>query len=252
MSQSTTLPVDLPALPETDFSVFGSVEQIALSRIQKLTSTFLSRNWVTIPHVTHHDEADITELEILRKQLNEEKGVKITPLAFQIKALVETLKMFPLFNASLDALGQNLILKKYFHIGVAIDTPKGLLVAVIRDCDKKSAFELAEELAAVSLRAKSKGLPLADMQGGCMTISSLGGIGGTAFTPIINAPEVAILGVTKAQWKPYRGEQEAVDWRMMLPLDLSYDHRVINGVDGAQFLVCLAKLLREPQRLLDC
>jgi pyruvate dehydrogenase E2 component (dihydrolipoamide acetyltransferase) len=252
MSQSTTLPFDLPALPETDFSVFGSVEQIALSRIQKLTSTYLLRNWVTIPHVTHHDEADISELEALRKQLNLEKGVKVTPLAFQIKALVETLKSFPLFNASLDALGQNLILKKYFHIGVAIDTPKGLLVAVIRDCDKKTVLELAVELATVSQLAKSKGLPMADMQGGCMTISSLGGIGGTAFTPIINAPEVAILGVTKAQWKPHRGAQDGIDWRLMLPLDLSYDHRVINGADAAQFLVCLAQQLRQPTLLLDC
>lgn len=240
-----------PAVPEVDFAAFGEVEEVALGRIQKLTAGFLSRNWTSIPHVTHHDEADITELEALRKRLAAQDGMKITPLAFQLKALAQTLKVFPHFNASLDSRGERLILKKYFHIGIAVDTPKGLLVAVIRDCDRKSVTQLAAEVAEVSERARTKGLPLADMQGGCMTISALGGIGGTAFTPIINAPEVAILGVTKAQWKPRRGADDAIDWRLMLPLDLSYDHRVINGADAARFLLHLDALLRQPERLLE-
>lgn len=250
MSQVTGLQLNLPALPDVDHSLFGEVEAVPVSRIQKLTAAFLTRNWVTIPHVTHHDEADITALETLRKRLFEEEGVKVTPLAFQLRALAETLKQFPHFNASLDASGEHLVLKKYFHIGIAVDTPKGLLVAVIRDCDKKGARALAVEVAEVSARARSKGLPMADMQGGCMTISALGGVGGTAFTPIINAPEVAILGVTKAQWKPSRGRDDGIDWRLMLPLDLSYDHRVINGADAARFLNHFAGLLREPELLL--
>jgi pyruvate dehydrogenase E2 component (dihydrolipoamide acetyltransferase) len=238
-------------MQEVDFAAFGAIESVPVSRIQKLTATYLSRNWVTIPHVTHHDEADIGELEVLRKRISEESGVKITPLAFQIKALAHTLKAFPKFNASLDASGENLILKQYFHIGVAVDTPKGLLVAVIRDCDSKSLQELATEVTSVSERARSKGLPMSDMQGGCMTISALGGIGGTAFTPIINAPEVAILGVTKAQWKPMRGNDDGINWCLMLPLDLSYDHRVINGADAARFLLHFAQLLKNPEDLIE-
>ncbi|MCK8683334.1 2-oxo acid dehydrogenase subunit E2 [Pseudomonas umsongensis] len=251
MNQPTAVAVSFPPVQEVDFSVFGATERVPVARIQKLTATYLARNWVTIPHVTHHDEADISELEVLRKQVSEAGEVKITPLAFQIKALVETLKVFPHFNASLDASGENLILKQYFHIGIAVDTPKGLLVAVIRDCEKKSLPEIAVEVANVSQRARTKGLPLTDMQGGCMTISALGGIGGTAFTPIINAPEVAILGVTKAQWKPARGKDDGIDWRLMLPLDLSYDHRVINGADAARFLLHFAQLLKKPQILLE-
>lgn len=251
MSQTPGFQLDLPALPEVDFSVFGAVEAVPVSRIQKLTSAFLSRNWVSIPHVTHHDEADITELEVVRKKLGEDCGVKVTPLSFQMKALVAALQAFPHFNASLDARGEQLILKKYFHIGMAVDTPKGLLVAVIRDCDRKTVIELAREIAEVSQRARSKGLALAEMQGGCMTISALGGVGGTAFTPIINAPEMAILGVTRAEWKPRRGEGDAIDWRFTLPLDLSYDHRVINGADAARFLLHVAQSLRQPERLLE-
>lgn len=250
MNQPISVAVSFPPLQEVDFAAFGAIESVPVSRIQKLTATYLTRNWVTIPHVTHHDEADISELEVLRKRVSEDGGVKVTPLAFQIKALAQTLKAFPYFNASLDASGQNLILKHYFHIGVAVDTPKGLLVAVIRDCDSKSVQVLAAEVAAVSERARTKGLPMNDMQGGCMTISALGGIGGTAFTPIINAPEVAILGVTKAQWKPLRGKDDGIDWRLMLPLDLSYDHRVINGADAARFLLHFAQLLKRPEDLL--
>lgn len=250
MSQTAGFQLNLPAAPEVDFSAFGDVEAVPVSRIQKLTSAFLSRNWVSIPHVTHHDEADITELEKVRKALSESSGVKITPLAFQMKALVSALQAFPHFNASLDASGEQLILKKYFHIGMAVDTPKGLLVAVIRDCDQKSVVELAKEITEVSLRARNKGLALSEMQGGCMTISALGGVGGTAFTPIINAPEVAILGVTRADWKPFRGANDAIDWRFTLPLDLSYDHRVINGADAARFVLHVAHLLRQPLALL--
>ena len=251
MNHPTAVAVSFPPLQEVDFAAFGAIECVPVSRIQKLTATYLTRNWVTIPHVTHHDEADISELDILRKRISEEQGVKITPLAFQIKALANTLKVFPHFNASLDASGHNLILKQYFHIGVAVDTPKGLLVAVIRDCDTKSLQALAVEVATLSERARTKGLPMSDMQGGCMTISALGGIGGTAFTPIINAPEVAILGVTKAKWKPQRGHDDRIDWCLMLPLDLSYDHRVINGADAARFLLHFAQLLKKPEDLLD-
>jgi pyruvate dehydrogenase E2 component (dihydrolipoamide acetyltransferase) len=250
MSQTSGFQLDLPALPEVDFSAFGDIEAVPVNRIQKLTAAWLSRNWISIPHVTHHDEADITELETLRKRLATSEGIKLTPLAFQMKALVGALQAFPHFNASLDARGENLVLKKYFHIGMAVDTPRGLLVAVIRDCDRKSVVELAREIAETSERARSKGLPMADMQGGCMTISALGGVGGTAFTPIINAPEVAILGVTKAQWKPTRGEGDAIDWRLMLPLDLSYDHRVINGADAARFVLHVMKSLAHPELLL--
>jgi pyruvate dehydrogenase E2 component (dihydrolipoamide acetyltransferase) len=250
MNQSTVDAMSVPAMQEVDFSAFGPIESVPVSRIQKLTAIYLTRNWVTIPHVTHHDEADISELEVRRKRLSEESQVKVTPLAFQLKALAHTLKAFPHFNASLDASGQNLILKQYFHIGVAVDTPKGLLVAVIRDCDSKSVLMLAAELASVSERARTRGLPMSDMQGGCMTISALGAVGGCAFTPIINAPEVAILGVTKAQWKPTRGKDDGIDWRLMLPLDLSYDHRVINGADAARFLLHFSQLLKDPESLL--
>lgn len=239
-------------MPEIDYSQFGDIEMQALSRINKLTGKFLHRNWVTVPHVTQFDEADITELEKFRKQLNKEnekEGIRITVLAFLMKALVSALKEFPRFNSSLDHTGENLVLKKYINIGVAMDTPDGLVVPVIRDCDRKTLFELAAELVETSKRARDKKLSPADMSGGCITISSLGGIGGTAFTPIVNAPEVAILGVSRSSMKPvYNGED--FDARLMLPLSLSYDHRVIDGADGARFTSYLSRVLSDTRRLL--
>lgn len=234
----------LPPWPEFDYSEFGPIgEPVPLSRIQKLTASFLSRNWVTIPHVTHHDEADITGIERLRKQAGEAAGVKLTLTPYLMQGLAAMLAEYPQFNVSLDASGQTLIPKKYFHVGMAIDTPSGLLVGVLRDCDKKDAVTLARELDELATKARTKGLPMKDMVGGCITISSLGHIGGTAFTPIVNAPEVAILGVTRAQWKPRRAADDSIEWRLMLPLSLSYDHRVINGADAARFTAGLAKWL---------
>jgi pyruvate dehydrogenase E2 component (dihydrolipoamide acetyltransferase) len=238
---------DLPPWPEVDFAAFGAVERVALTRVQKLGAGFLARNWVTIPHVTHHDEADIGALEAARARLAAQRADrKMTPLAFIVKAAVKALRAHPRVNASLDPVAAQLVLKKYFHIGIAIDTPGGLLVGVIRDCDAKGLTEIADEIAALSQNAREKGLSLAQMSGGCFTISSLGGIGGTAFTPIINAPEVAILGVSKAQWKPTRGAGDAVQWLNMLPLSLSYDHRVLNGADAARFVRTLAEALADP------
>ena len=243
-------------MPEIDFSQFGDIETQPLTRINKLTGKFLHRNWVTVPHVTQFDEADITELENFRKQLNEEnqkEGVRVTVLAFLMKALVSALKEFPRFNSSLDHTGENLIMKQYVNIGVAMDTPDGLVVPVIRDCDRKSLIELAQELTETSQRARSKKLSPTDMQGGCISISSLGGIGGTVFTPIVNAPEVAILGVSRSAMKPVyinnKGGGEFVP-RLMLPLSLSYDHRVIDGADGARFTSYLSKVLSDTRRLL--
>jgi pyruvate dehydrogenase E2 component (dihydrolipoamide acetyltransferase) len=245
------------AMPEIDYSQFGEIETQALSRINKLTGKFLHRNWVTVPHVTQFDEADITELEKFRKQLNEENkkaGIRITVLAFLMKALVSALKEYPRFNSALDHTGENLILKKYVNIGVAMDTPDGLVVPVIRDCDRKSLIELGQELVETSKRARDKKLSPADMSGGCITISSLGGIGGTAFTPIVNAPEVAILGVSRSSMKPVYmknddGEHEFAA-RLILPLSLSYDHRVIDGADGARFTSYLSTVLSDTRRLL--
>jgi len=243
---------NLPPWPAIDFAAFGDVEVKPLSRIQGLTAGFLSRNWLTIPHVTHHDDADITALEALRKQLAEQspEQPKLSPLAFFAKALVSGLKAFAQFNASLDASGTNLVLKKYYHIGIAIDTPRGLVVGIVRDCDKKALTEIAAEITALSTKARGRGLPLSDMEGGCMSISSLGAIGGTGFTPIVNAPEVAILGITKAEWKPRRGPNDEIEWRLKAPLSLSYDHRVINGADAARFLRHLDEVLAAPQQLL--
>lgn len=241
---------DLPPWPAIDFSEFGETETMPVSRVQKLVGSFLSRNWVTIPHVTHNDEADVGALEAYRKSCNEAGGaVKLTALVFMIKAVVKALQAYPQFNASLDASGKNLIYKKYFHIGIAVDTKFGLLVPVLRDCDKKSVSELAAELATVSEKARTKGLSLPEMSGGCFSISSLGGIGGTSFTPIVNAPEVAILGLTKTQPKPFPGPVGEVLWRQMQPLSLSYDHRVINGADAARFTQHVAGLLADPQAL---
>ncbi len=239
-------------MPEIDFSQFGEIQTLPLTRINQLTGKFLHRNWVNIPHVTQFDEADITELENFRKQLNEEnkkEGTRITVLAFLMKALVSALKQYPRFNSSLDHTGENIILKKYVNIGVAMDTPAGLVVPVIRDCERKSLIELATELIETSQRARDKKLSPGDMQGGCISISSLGGIGGTAFTPIVNAPEVAILGVSRAQIKPVYQDGEFVP-RLMLPLSLSYDHRVIDGANGARFTAYLSKVLSDTRRLL--
>jgi len=234
--------------PQVDFAKFGAVESQPLSRIKKLSGANLARNWAMIPHVTQFDEADITEMEAFRKKLGEEnKDVKVTPLVFLIKAVVVALKKYPAFNASLD--GDNLVLKKYFHVGIAVDTPDGLVVPVLRDCDGKGLLELSAELAAISAKARDKKLGPADMQGGCFSISSLGGIGGTAFTPIINAPEVAILGVSKSQMKPVWNGSEFAP-RLMLPLSLSYDHRVIDGAAAARFSAYLAQVLGDLRRLL--
>lgn len=234
--------------PQVDFSKFGAIERQPLSRIQKLSGANLARNWAMIPHVTQFDEADITEMEAFRKKLGEEqKDVKVTPLVFLIKASVAALKKFPAFNASLD--GENLVLKNYFHIGIAVDTPDGLVVPVLRDCDKKGLLELSHELALISTKARDKKLTANDMQGGCFTISSLGGIGGTAFTPIINAPEVAILGVSKSQTRPIWNGTEFKP-KLMLPLSLSYDHRVIDGASAARFTAYLAQVLTDLRRLL--
>lgn len=238
----------LPSAPVVDFSQFGEIETKALSKIKKFTAINLHRNWVLIPHVTQCEEADITELEAFRKS-QAEQGNKITPLIFIMKAVVAALKQFPQFNASLDATGENLILKKYFHIGVAVDTPEGLVVPVIRDVDQKNLLELAKELSEVSQKARNKQLLPKDMQGSCFTISSLGGIGGTAFTPIVNMPDVAILGVSKSQIKPVYLNNQFVP-RLMLPLSLSYDHRVIDGAEGARFVVQLAKYLSDIRQLL--
>jgi len=239
------------AMPVVDFAKFGAIETRPLSRIKKLSGANLHRNWVTIPHITQFDEADITEMETFRKELNAEyskQGIKITPLAFMLKAVVVTLQKFPEFNASLDASGENLVLKQYFHIGVAVDTPDGLMVPVLRDADKKGIVQLAKELGEVSARAREKKITAAEMQGGCFSISSLGGIGGTAFTPIINAPELAILGVSKAVIKPMHQDDTFVA-KLMLPLSLSYDHRVIDGAAAARFIVFLSQVLADTRRL---
>ena len=238
-------------MPAVDFAKYGAIETKPLSRIKKISGANLHRNWVTIPHVTQFEEADISEMEAFRKELGLEyakESFKITPLAFMLKACAITLKHFPDFNASLDASGENLVLKKYIHIGVAVDTPDGLMVPVVRDVDQKGIVQLAKELGEISARARDKKITAADMQGGCFTISSLGGIGGTAFTPIINAPEVAILGVSRSSMKPVWQDGEFVP-RLMLPLSLSYDHRVIDGAAAARFTTYLAHVLSDMRRL---
>ncbi len=236
--------------PQIDFAKFGAIEEKPLSRIQKISGANLARNWAMIPHVTQHEDADITELEAFRKQLGaEHKDLKISPLVFQIKAVVAALKAFPQFNASLDASGEKLILKKYFHVGIAVDTPDGLVVPVIRDCDQKGLLDLAQDLATISKKAREKKLGPAEMSGGCFSISSLGGIGGTYFTPIVNAPEVAILGVSRSVMKPVWNGKEFAP-RLMLPLSLSYDHRVIDGALAARFVVYLSRQLADIRRLL--
>lgn len=242
------------AQPKVDFSKFGEVEEVALTRIQKISGPNLHRNWVTIPHVTQFDEADITEMEAFRKQENElqakkKDGVKITPLVFIMKAAAKALREFPVFNSSLSEDGEHLIMKKYVHIGIAVDTPNGLVVPVIRDVDTKGIYELSEELVEISTKARDGKLKATDMQGGCFSISSLGGIGGTAFTPIVNAPEVAILGVSRSEMKPQWNGSEFVP-RLMLPLSLSYDHRVIDGALAARFSVYLSAVLSDIRKLI--
>ena len=240
--------LDLIPWPKVDFAKFGEVERKPLSRIQKLSGANLARNWAMIPHVTQFEDADITEMEAFRKRLGEEnKDTKVTPLVFLIKAAVAGLKKFPAFNASLD--GDELVLKQYFNIGIAVDTPDGLVVPVIRDADRKGLLDLARELGEISAKARDKKLSSADMQGGCFSISSLGGIGGTAFTPIINAPEVAILGVSRSAMKPVWNGKEFAP-RLMLPLSLSYDHRVIDGAAAARFTSYLSQVLGDLRRLL--
>jgi len=240
--------------PKVDFAKFGEVEEVALTRIQKISGPNLHRNWVTIPHVTQFEEADITELEAFRKQQNvlaEKKklGVKITPLVFMMKAVADALKAYPVFNSSLSESGESLVMKKYYHIGIAVDTPGGLVVPVVRDVDQKGIFELSKELMEISVKARDGKLKAADMQGSCFTISSLGGIGGTAFTPIVNAPDVAILGVSKSEMKP-KWNGKDFDPRLMLPLSLSYDHRVIDGALAARFAVHLSSVLGDIRQML--
>jgi pyruvate dehydrogenase E2 component (dihydrolipoamide acetyltransferase) len=241
----------LPPMPQVDFAKFGPVTTQPLSRIRKLAGANLHRNWVAIPHVTQNDEADITELEEFRKiQVEEAKkqGIRFTILCFLLKAVVVALRQHPEFNASLSHDGESLVLKQYFHIGVAVDTPNGLVVPVIRDVDKKGLMELAKELGEVSARMRAGKIAPADLQGGCFSISSLGGLGGGHFTPIINAPEVAILGVGKSMTRPV-WSGKAFEPRMMLPLSVSYDHRVIDGAQGARFIAFLSSVLTDIRRL---
>lgn len=239
--------------PKVDFSKFGEVEEVQLSRIQRKSGPNLHRNWVTIPHVTQFDEADITELEAFRKSENEvakkqDLGFKITPLVFIMKACAKALRQFPTFNSSLSESGESLYMKKYVHIGIAVDTPNGLVVPVIRDVDQKGIYELSEELVDISAKARDGKLKATDMQGGCFSISSLGGIGGTAFTPIVNAPDVAILGVSRNEMKP-KWNGKDFEPRLTLPLSLSYDHRVIDGAEAARFTAYLSKVLGDIRKL---
>jgi pyruvate dehydrogenase E2 component (dihydrolipoamide acetyltransferase) len=259
VAQRTATPVreGLTALqllpwPALDFSKFGATELLPLSRIKKISGPNLARNWAMIPHVTQFDEADITDLEVFRKSSNEalaKTGVKVTMLAFVMKACIAALKQFPNFNSSLDADGANLILKKYYHLGFAADTPNGLVVPVLRNCDQKGIGALATETAELAAKAREGKLAPTEMQGASFTISSLGGVGGTAFTPIINAPEVAILGLSKSEIKPKWNGKEFTP-RLMLPLSLSYDHRVIDGAQAARFTTILAELLGDMRRVL--
>ncbi|KHJ50340.1 dihydrolipoamide acetyltransferase [Vreelandella venusta] len=242
----------IPAVPEVDFSQFGEVEEKPMGRLLKMGATNLHRSWLNVPHVTQFDEADITELEDFRKAMKAEaeaQGAKLTPLPFLVKACAFALRKYPQFNVSLKGDGDTLVWKKYVHIGIAVDTPDGLMVPVLRDADKKSLIEIAKEMAELGKKAQTKKLKRDEMTGGCFTISSLGSIGGTAFTPIVNAPEVAILGVSKAQMKPV-WDGSAFQPRLMMPLSLSYDHRAINGADAARFTAFLADVLTDIRRLL--
>jgi pyruvate dehydrogenase E2 component (dihydrolipoamide acetyltransferase) len=249
VSGFSTLP-----MPVIDFSQFGEIENKPLSRIKKLSGANLHRNWVTAPHVTQFDEADITDLEDFRKSMQadaEKRGVKLTMLAFLIKASVNALKAYPNFNSSLSPDGDSLILKNYFNIGFACDTPDGLVVPVVRDVQQKDVLDIARDLGELSTKARERKLKVEEMQGGCFTISSLGGIGGTMFTPIINCPEVAILGVSRSSMQPvYDPKTKAFEPRLMLPMSLSYDHRVVDGADGARFTSHMRMMLSDVRRLL--
>ena len=237
--------------PEIDFSQFGAIDRVKMSKIKRITAQNMTRSWLNVPHVTQFDHADITELEVFRKGLKaeaEQRGTKVTPLPFMLKACAMALLEYPQFNVSLDNDGEHIVEKHYVNIGVAVDTPSGLMVPVIRDVDKKSIWQLSEEVIAMGAKAKAKKLLPADMQGGCFTISSLGSIGGTAFTPIVNTPEVAILGVSKAEMQP-RWNGAEFEPRLMMPLSLSYDHRAVNGADAARFTQYLGKLLGDIRHL---
>jgi pyruvate dehydrogenase E2 component (dihydrolipoamide acetyltransferase) len=235
------------AATRPDFSEFGPTESTALTKIQQIGGRALARNWIEIPHVTHQDEADVTELELRRSEIGARSPPeKPSALAVYAKAVVAALAEFPKFNASLDVTRGELILKKYFHLGFAIDTPNGLVVGVVRDCDRKAAREIGREVSALAAKARARGLSYAEMSGGSFTISSLGANGGTGFSPIINAPEVAILGLSRVLDRPVRGPSGELLWRRMLPLSLSYDHRVINGADAAQFTTRLRELIADP------
>ena len=250
-SGSTAAGTGIPEMPEIDFSKFGPVEIQPLSRIKKKTGINLHRSWLNLPIVTHHDEADITELEYFRKSLKDEaakQGVRVTALAFLLKASAVAIHKHPNFNSSLTTDRENIVLKKYLHIGVAVDTPDGLVVPVIRDVEHKGLLELAKELGELGERARTKKLKSSDLQGGCFSISSLGGIGGTSFTPLVNAPEVAILGVTRSRMMPVWNGSEFLP-RLMLPLDLTYDHRVIDGAQAARFMVDLCNILGDLRRM---
>ena len=242
------------AMPVIDFSQFGEISHKSLSRIKKLSGANLHRNWVTAPHVTQFDEADITDLEDVRKSMQadaEKRGVKLTMLAFLIKASVNALKAYPNFNASLSPDGDSLILKNYFNVGFACDTPDGLVVPVVRDVHQKDVLDIARDLGELSAKARERRLKIEEMQGGCFTISSLGGIGGTMFTPIINCPEVAILGVSRSSMQPvYDARTKSFEPRLILPMSLSYDHRVIDGAMAARFTVYLADVLADMRKTL--
>lgn len=253
VAQTTVAGSGIPSIPDQDFSKFGEIEVQPLNKIKRLTATNLHRSWVNVPHVTHNDESDISNLEEFRKQLNAEykaqkKDVKLSPLAFIVKAVVSALQTYPQFNSSIESSGENLILKKYFHVGIAVDTPNGLVVPVIRDADKKSVADIAVEMGELAKKARDKKLTMNDMSGACFTISSLGGIGGTGFTPIVNAPEVAILGVSRTKIAPVWNASEFVPGQM-LPLSLSYDHRVIDGAEAARFTRHIAAVLEDIRRL---
>jgi pyruvate dehydrogenase E2 component (dihydrolipoamide acetyltransferase) len=244
--------VGLPEMPVIDFSRFGEIERQPLTRIQRISKTYVHRSWLQVPHVTQHDEADITDMDAFRRAHAEEakaQGFKLTPVAFLMKAAVGALQRFPRLNSSLDPDGEHVILKKYYHLGVAVDTEQGLMVPVVRDVDQKGIFELARELAEISEQARKGKLRPDQIQGASFTITSLGGIGGTDFTPIVNAPEVAILGVSRAAMKPVWNGEEFVP-RLMLPISLSYDHRIVDGALGARFTTYLCGLLSDLRRLL--
>ena len=253
-SQNTTgSTTGIEAIPAQDFSKFGEVDVQPLNKIKRLTAQNLHRSWLNVPHVTHNDESNISDLESFRKQLNAEyaqqkREIKLSPLAFIVKAVVNGLQQYPQFNSSLEPSGENLIYKKYFNIGIAVETPNGLVVPVVKDADKKSVAEIAQEMGELAKKARDKKLTMNDMSGACITISSLGGIGGTHFTPIVNAPEVAILGVSRSKMQPVWNGSDFVPG-MILPLSLSYDHRVIDGAEAARFTRHVAAVLEDVRRL---